>query len=125
MQFLTFKRTPAASLVHYCFHQKNIPEINGNNYNTLFLTFADEYTLKFTSKFLNTEQRDIVKFAMNKDRKLVFIHGPPGTGKTTTLQAILREAVGQGWKVNLNILCELFCYLPFLDTCSCTIKRCR
>lgn len=44
---------------------------------------------------LNEVQRQAVAHAMNAE-DVALIHGPPGTGKTTTLAALVRVAVGQG-----------------------------
>jgi ATP-dependent RNA/DNA helicase IGHMBP2 len=40
---------------------------------------------------LNESQRDAVSFALLQ-RELAIIHGPPGTGKTTTIVEIILQA---------------------------------
>jgi ATP-dependent RNA/DNA helicase IGHMBP2 len=47
---------------------------------------------------LNPPQEDAVRFALSS-RDFAVIHGPPGTGKTTTLVEIIRQAVAQGQRV--------------------------
>lgn len=47
---------------------------------------------------LNTPQQQAVQFAMSA-RDLAIIHGPPGTGKTTTVAELARQAVLAGEKV--------------------------
>jgi superfamily I DNA and/or RNA helicase len=47
---------------------------------------------------LNPSQQDAIRFA-RAARDLAIIHGPPGTGKTTTLVALIVQAVAAGEKV--------------------------
>ena len=47
---------------------------------------------------LNESQRSAVEFAMAA-RDLAIIHGPPGTGKTTTVVEVIRQAVATGQTV--------------------------
>lgn len=47
---------------------------------------------------LNPPQQDAVRFALSS-RDIAVLHGPPGTGKTTTLAEVVLQAVRQGLKV--------------------------
>ena len=47
---------------------------------------------------LNPPQEDAVRFSLSC-RDFAIIHGPPGTGKTTTLVEIIRQAVARGQRV--------------------------
>src|SRR5206468_9369199 len=47
---------------------------------------------------LNDSQREAVRLALAA-KDVVVVHGPPGTGKTTTVVEIVRQAVRRGEKV--------------------------
>ncbi len=48
---------------------------------------------------LNPTQKDALNFLINSPEKIGLIHGPPGTGKTTTLIALIEYYVKQGKSV--------------------------
>ncbi|XP_037694261.1 DNA-binding protein SMUBP-2 [Choloepus didactylus] len=52
----------------------------------------------FFNTSLDTSQQEAVSFALSQ-KELAIIHGPPGTGKTTTVVEIILQAVKQGLKV--------------------------
>ena len=47
---------------------------------------------------LNEPQREAIKFALSA-RDVAILHGPPGTGKTTTLAELIYQTVQQGGRV--------------------------
>lgn len=47
---------------------------------------------------LNPSQREAVRFAMSA-KDMAIIHGPPGTGKTTTVVELIQQAVARGERV--------------------------
>uniref|UniRef100_A0A8C5ITP1 DNA-binding protein SMUBP-2 n=1 Tax=Junco hyemalis TaxID=40217 RepID=A0A8C5ITP1_JUNHY len=59
--------------------------------------FPETKPLEFFNGSLDESQREAVSFSLAQ-RELAIIHGPPGTGKTTTLVEIILQAVQQGLK---------------------------
>jgi len=54
--------------------------------------------LNFINENLDESQREAVEFCMHQN-ELAIIHGPPGTGKTTTLVEIIKQEVKNGKKI--------------------------
>jgi superfamily I DNA and/or RNA helicase len=52
----------------------------------------------FLDRSLNAEQQEAVVFAMSAE-DVAIVHGPPGTGKTTTIVEVIRQAVRSGKRV--------------------------
>ncbi|XP_006893295.1 PREDICTED: DNA-binding protein SMUBP-2 isoform X2 [Elephantulus edwardii] len=59
---------------------------------------GDTHALSFYNPSLDASQKEAVSFALAQ-KELAIIHGPPGTGKTTTVVEIILQAVKQGSKV--------------------------
>uniref|UniRef100_A0A8C3YDP1 DNA-binding protein SMUBP-2 n=1 Tax=Catagonus wagneri TaxID=51154 RepID=A0A8C3YDP1_9CETA len=59
---------------------------------------SDIPPLTFYNTSLDASQKEAVLFALSQ-KELAIIHGPPGTGKTTTVVEIILQAVKQGVKV--------------------------
>lgn len=60
--------------------------------------FADEADYRPLDASLNLSQQEAVRHALAAE-DLAVIHGPPGTGKTTTVVELIRQAVACGQKV--------------------------
>ena len=52
----------------------------------------------FSNENLDESQKEAVKFALCQ-KEVAVIHGPPGTGKTTTVVEIILQCVRRGEKV--------------------------
>jgi len=59
--------------------------------------------LQYCNQTLDDSQKEAVKFALNQ-RDVAIIHGPPGTGKTTTITEVILQAVKMGLKVCIYLL---------------------
>uniref|UniRef100_A0A8C5D0E7 DNA-binding protein SMUBP-2 n=1 Tax=Gouania willdenowi TaxID=441366 RepID=A0A8C5D0E7_GOUWI len=81
-----YNNGPAASLIHVLF---------GNSKPS---SPSQTKEVEFFNTNLDDSQREAVSFALSQ-RELAVIHGPPGTGKTTTVVEIILQAVKQGQKV--------------------------
>lgn len=64
----------------------------------MLLCYVSSDEIDFFNKNLDDSQREAVTFALSQ-RELAVVHGPPGTGKTTTVVEIILQAVKQGQKV--------------------------
>lgn len=82
-----YNNGPAASLINILF---------GDSQPTAMRTKADE--IRFFNPNLDESQREAVSFALSQ-KELAIIHGPPGTGKTTTIVEVILQIVKQGNKV--------------------------
>ncbi|XP_062246424.1 DNA-binding protein SMUBP-2 [Platichthys flesus] len=79
---------------------------NGPAANLIYVLFGDSKPssqsqpneVEFFNLSLDQSQREAVTFALSQ-REVAVIHGPPGTGKTTTVVEIILQAVKQGQKV--------------------------
>jgi superfamily I DNA and/or RNA helicase len=60
--------------------------------------FADIREVETLDSGLNESQRAAVRFALAA-KDVAILHGPPGTGKTTTVVEIIRQAVRRGERV--------------------------
>ncbi|XP_066439307.1 DNA-binding protein SMUBP-2 [Eleutherodactylus coqui] len=61
-------------------------------------SFRQSRPVDFVNPALDNSQKEAVVFSLNQS-EVAIIHGPPGTGKTTTVVEIILQAVKQGLKV--------------------------
>ena len=54
----------------------------------------------FQNECLDDSQQEAVRFALAQ-KEVAVVHGPPGTGKTTTVVEIIIQSVRQGFKVQI------------------------
>ncbi|KAI4875806.1 hypothetical protein NFI96_017152 [Prochilodus magdalenae] len=59
---------------------------------------SHQSTLEWINSGLDSSQKEAVCFALSQ-KDIAIIHGPPGTGKTTTVVEVILQAVKQGQKV--------------------------
>lgn len=71
-------------------HEKKNEEKNGNDFSKI--------NLDFKNKSLNESQQQAIK-AVSENEQLIILHGPPGTGKTTTLIEAIFQLVKKEEKV--------------------------
>ena len=57
--------------------------------------FSQPEPVRFLNPSLNASQQAAVEFALSA-QDVAIIHGPPGTGKTTTVVELIRQAVARG-----------------------------
>ena len=60
--------------------------------------FHDPDEIEFFNEALDASQREAIGFALSA-RDLALIHGPPGTGKTTAVVELIRQALARGERV--------------------------
>jgi len=58
--------------------------------------------LQYYNQSLDDSQKEAVKFALSR-YDVAIIHGPPGTGKTTTVTEVILQAVKVGLKVSMFV----------------------
>ncbi|XP_076848340.1 DNA-binding protein SMUBP-2 [Brachyhypopomus gauderio] len=61
-------------------------------------TLPHQNALEWINKGLDASQQEAVHFALSQ-KDVAIVHGPPGTGKTTTVVEVILQAVKQGQKV--------------------------
>ncbi|XP_026783616.3 DNA-binding protein SMUBP-2 [Pangasianodon hypophthalmus] len=59
---------------------------------------SQQNALEWINNGLDSSQQEAVSFALSQ-KDVAIIHGPPGTGKTTTVVEVILQAVKQGQKV--------------------------
>jgi len=72
--------------------------------NIVTRTFANKVrrsTVDFFNKKLNESQKEAIEYSVSaiEDEQFYLIHGPPGTGKTTTIAEIVHQAIRRGKRV--------------------------
>ena len=86
-----------------------------------------ENEVSFFNRDLNDSQREAVEFALRQSH-IAIIHGPPGTGKTTTVVELIRQLVQRNQKVLLfSLLLESLpptCFLLSISLSALLIYPC-
>ncbi|GFS16916.1 DNA-binding protein SMUBP-2 [Elysia marginata] len=100
---LKYRDGPARKLIDTLF---SLDEVSGP---------GGEFPFTFVNGGLDESQREAVKFALTQ-REVAIIHGPPGTGKTTTVVEIILQSVAQGLKA-----LEAACWIGLLRGQRCIL----
>ncbi|XP_043220226.1 DNA-binding protein SMUBP-2-like [Amphibalanus amphitrite] len=87
-----YARTPAASTIREMFKEHEESSVSSEPDATEAVPFA------CTGRSLDSSQRQAVALAL-RDRPLTVIHGPPGTGKTTTVVEVIMQHVKRAQRV--------------------------
>ncbi|EGR33594.1 immunoglobulin mu binding protein 2, putative [Ichthyophthirius multifiliis] len=74
------------------------PSLQNNFVKQAHLLKQDTHLNDYFNQNLNKEQKEAVEFAL-KSPNIALIHGPPGTGKTSTVCELILQAVKMGMKV--------------------------
>jgi len=94
----TYKRMKKAIANVQHAQKKEVAHLREIFMGTQAATFDPPPTIAFQNEKLNQYQREAVSKAMAA-KEVALIHGPPGTGKTTVLVEIVRQAVAEGARV--------------------------
>lgn len=91
------------------FQENHLAKSSGTLKSVCIPFIADD--LEYRNTGLDNSQREAVSFAISQ-KDVAIIHGPPGTGKTTTVVEVILQAVKQEQKVS-KILNSKFGYLRY------------
>lgn len=72
--------------------------LHGDIATVAMAPLADAHALQFSNRYLNHSQQKAVT-AITRNERIVIVHGPPGTGKTTTLIEAISQLIKTGEKV--------------------------
>jgi len=87
--------SPSSSLINVLFNIST-PGVPHQNFSPKLVDSDGQ--LVFFNQNLDMSQREAVEFCI-KQKEVGIVHGPPGTGKTTTVVEIIRQVVKSGEKV--------------------------
>lgn len=73
-------------------------QVHGEPVQVTRLSSKTSYSVRFRNQSLNASQRQAVE-AICGQEEIIIVHGPPGTGKTTTLIEAIAQLVKRGEKV--------------------------
>ena len=77
---------------------KLFEQLHNENEETVFSLLQKNILLQFNNKKLNRSQQDAVA-AIAQNENTCIVHGPPGTGKTTTLIEAIIQLIHKGEKI--------------------------